>query len=230
DDMVEAGKPEQIEMLAAVYTAEDFLERVPEMLRAIDFRVAEYIKSMFGLIEALYGKGAEYQGRERPLMYHVVHAFGLEEQEVPLAKLVETYQETFRPAQEILLRKFGHIFENYLVNEFFLEHYPQRITGTLVQNYILFVMTYKLLEFIAVSMAVAGEAEEEKEANEMEKGKMEKGEMDEEKLVDLIGHMASSFDHNTEFLKSVAKDALKRQKNVVACMKNLLYAGEEFTA
>lgn len=232
-DMVEAGTPEQIETLAAVYTADDFMERVPEMLRVIDFRVDEYVKSMFGLIEALYGKGAEYQGRERPLMYHVVHAFSLEEQEVPLAKLVETYQETFRPAQEILLQNFGHIFENYLVNEFFLEHYPQRIVGTLVQNYILFVMTYKLLEFIAVSVAVTGGAEREKESTETgktEKGKTEAGEMDEEKLVDLIGHMVASFDHSTEFLKSVAKDALKRQKDVVACMKNLLYAGEEFTA
>lgn len=233
DDMVKAGTPEQIETLAAVYTAEDFVERVPEMLRAIDFRVAGYVKSMFGLIESLYGKGAEYQGRERPLMYHVVHAFGLENQEVPLAKLAETYQETFRPAQELLLQKFGHIFENYLVNEFFLEHYPQRITGTLVQNYILFVMTYKLLEFMAVSMAVTGEAAEEegKQQDGAEKGKQEedkpeKSEMDEEMLVDLIGHMVTSFDHNTEFLQSVAKDALKRQKDVVACMKNLLYAGE----
>ena len=49
--------------------------------------------------------------------------------------------------------------------------------------------------------------------------------MDEETLVDLIGHMVASFDHSTEFLQSVAKDALKRQKDVVACMKNLLYAG-----
>lgn len=228
-DMVEAGKPEQIETLAAVYTADDFMEKIPEMLRAIDFRGDEYVKNMFGLIEELYGKGAEYQGRERPLMYHVIHAFGMGEREVPLAELVETYKIIFRPAQEDMLQKFGHIFENYLVNEFFLEHYPQRIVGTLVQNYILFVMTYKLLEFMAVSMALAGEAEEEKQSDgkgKPEKDETEKGEMDEEKLVDLIGHMASSFDHNTEFLKSVAKDALKRQKNVVACMKNLLYAGD----
>lgn len=229
DDMVKAGTPEQIETLAAVYTAEDFLERVPEMLRAIDFRVAEYVKSMFGLIETLYGKDAEYQGQERSLMRHVVSAFGLEEQDVPLTKLVETYMTSFRPAQEDLLQNFGHIFENYLVNEFFLEHYPQRIIGTLVQNYILFVMTYKLLEFIAVSVAVTDGAEWEKELTETEKGKTETGEMDEEKLVELIGHMVASFDHSTEFLKSVGKDALKRQKDVVACMKHLLYAGQEFS-
>ena len=123
-DMVEAGTPEQIETLAAVYTADDFMERVPEMLRAIDFREAEYVKSMFGLIETLYGKDAEFQGREQPLMYHVVHAFGVKNRDVPLSELVETYRKIFRPAQEQLLREFGHIFENYLVNEFFLEHYP----------------------------------------------------------------------------------------------------------
>lgn len=235
DDMVKAGTPEQIETLAAVYTAEDFLKRVPEMLRAIDFRVAEYVKSMFGLIETLYGKDAKFQGREHSLMRRVVSAFGLKDQEVPLAELVETYIKTFRPAQEALLQKFGHIFENYLVNEFFLEHYPQRIVGTLVQNYILFVMTYKLLEFIVVSVAVTGEAERERESTEpetgkTEQGKTETGEMDEEKLVDLVVHMVDSFDHNTDFLKSVAKDALKRQKDVVACMKNLLYAGNEVSA
>ena len=147
-DMVEAGKPEQIATLAAVYTAEDFLERIPEMLRAIDFRVAEYIKSMFGLIETLYGKDAAFQGWEHSLMRHVVSAFGLEDQKVPLAELVETYIKTFRPAQEALLQNFGHIFENYLVNEFFLEHYPQRIVGTLVQNYILFVMTYMVPPYV----------------------------------------------------------------------------------
>ena len=199
--------------MVPVYTAEDFMERVPEMLRAIDFRVAEYIKSMFGLIEELYGKGAEYHGRERTLMYHVVHAFGVEEQDVPLNDLVEVYQKTFRPAQEKLHRDFGHILENYLVNELFLEHYPQKIAGTFVHNYILFVMNYKLMEFMAVSMAVSDDEE-----------------MNEDKLVKYVTHMVSSFDHNTDFLQSVAQDALKRQKDVVACMKNLLYAGEEFTA
>ena len=207
-DMVEAGKPEQIETLAAVYTADDFMEKVPEMLDAIDFRVVEYVKSMFGLIEALYGKDAEFHGQERPLMYHVVHAFELEEEEVPLNVLVEKYQKTLCPAKEKLHQEFGHIFENYLVNEFFLEHYPQKIMGTFVQNYILFVMNYKLVEFMAASTAVSDE----------------KG-LDAETLVKLIGHMVSSFDHSTEFLDSVAKDALKRQKDVVACMKNLLYAG-----
>ena len=211
-DMVEAGKPEQIETLAAVYTAVDFMDKVPEMLHAIDFRVAEYVKSMFGLIETLYGKNAEYHGMERSLMLHVVHAFGLEEEEVPLNALVDKYQKTFRPAQEKLHRDFGHIFENYLVNEFFLEHYPQKIVGTFVQNYILFVMNFKLVEFMAVATAVSDEKE-----------------MDAEKMVDLVEHMVFSLDHNTDFIRSVAKDALKRQQDVVACMKNLLYAGEDYS-
>lgn len=210
-DMVEAGTPEQIEALAAVYTADDFRDKVPEMLRAIAFRSTEYVKSMFGLIEGLYGKDSDYQGKERPLIHHVIHTFGLEE-EMPLSTLVEAYRKTFRPMQDKLHRECGHILENYLVNEFFMGHYPQKIAGTLVQNYILFVMNFKLVEFMAVSKAA------------------DEGEMDEEKLVDLIGHLVSSLDHSADFLQSVAADALKRQKDVVACMKNLLYAGEEFSA
>ena len=210
-DMVEAGKPEQIEALAAVYTADDFMERVPEMLRAIVFRPEEYIKSIFGLIEALYGKDAEYSGREGALMGHVVRAFGLEDAEVPLSQMLETYNLSFRPALEKLLEKYGHIFENYLVNEFFLTHQPQTIEGSFVQNFILFVMMYKLLEFLAVAIFMT----EEKP--------------DEARLAELVEHMVMSFDHNMDFLNSVVADAMKRQKDVVACMKNLLYAGEKFS-
>ena len=212
-DFVEAGEPERIETLSAVYTADDFGKQVPDMLRAIAFHPAAYVKSMFGLIETLYGKKATFQGREHKLMYHVVHAFGLEQEEVPITALVETYQKDFRPAAEEMLRDYGYIFENYLVNEFFLNHYPQVITGTFVQNCILFVMTYKLVEFIAVTMMMT-----------------EKPKPDAERLVELIGHMVNSLDHNNEFLRTVAQDTMKRQKDVVACMKNLLYAGEEFSA
>ncbi len=212
-DFVETGELEKIETLSAVYTADDFMEHVPELLQAITFRPEEYVKSMFGLIEALYGKGAMFSGMEKSLMHHVVRTFGLEKTEVPLSVLVETYHDTFYPAMKRMLREYGHVFENYLVHDFFLSHYPQTIQGNVVQNYSLFVMTYKLVEFMAVSLFVT----EEKE-------------MDEERLVDLIGHMATSFDHNTAFLQSVANDTLKRQKDVVSCMKNLLYAGEEYSA
>lgn len=210
-DFVEAGEPEKIEMLSAVYTAEDFGAQVPDMLRAIRFHPAEYVRSMFGLIDALYGKKAAYQGREQVLMQRVVCAFGLEQEEVPFTSLVGTYQTVFRPAEEAMLRDYGHIFENYLVNEFFLDHYPQAVEGTFVQNYNLFVMTYKLMEFIAVAMTI-----------------VEEPKPDAERLTELIGRMVSSFDHNSKFLWAVAQDTMKRQKDVVTCMKNLLYAGKEY--
>ena len=212
-DFVEAGAPEKIETLSAVYTAEDFGTQVPDMLRAIAFHPAEYVRSMFGLIETLYGKRAKFKGQESLLMQRVVRAFGLEEEEMPLVALVEIYQSKFRPTAEEMLQNYGHIFENYLVNEFFLNHYPQVSAGTFVQNYILFVMNYKLVEFMAVAMVM-----------------VEEPKPDAERLVELVGHMANSIDHSNDFLRTVAQDTLKRQKDVVACMKNLLYAGEEFSA
>ena len=212
-DMVEAGETEKIEVLSAVYTADDFMERVPEMLQAITFRPVEYVKSMFGLIETLYGKKSEFWGRENALMKRLVHAFGMEKGEIPLTFLLETYRDSFRPAEEKLLREYGYIFENYLVNEFFMNHYPLVIAGTIVQNYILFVMDYKLLEFMAVVSA------------------MEDGEKtDEESVIKTIVHMVASLAHSRDFLTALANDTLKRQKDVVSCMKNLLCAGDEYSA
>lgn len=211
-DFVAEGEPEKIELLSAVYTADDFEKQVPDMLRAIMFQPIEYVKSMFDLIETLYGKNATFHGREQELMRRVVRAFDMEQKEMPLASLVEKYRKDFCPVQAEMLHDFGYIFENYLVNEFFVNHYPQVITGTFIQNYILFVMTYKLLEFMAVAMVMTEEPKP-----------------DENRLVELIAHMTSSVDHNIEFLKSVARDTLKRQKDVVTCMKNLLYAGEEYS-
>ncbi len=210
-DFVEAGESEKIELLAKIYTAEDFEKQVPDMLHAIIFHPVEYVKSMFDLIETLYGKKAAFQGRERALMRRVVRAFGLEQEKESLASLVEKYKNDFCPARDDMLRNYGYIFENYLVNEFFLNHYPYALVGTFVQNYILFVMTYKLMEFMAVTMVMTEEPKP-----------------DADRLVELIEHMASSFDHNVAFLRSVARDTLKRQKNVVTCMKNLLYAGEDY--
>ena len=212
-DMVEAGEQERIETLSMVYTADDFMEKVPEMLRAISFRPAEYVKSIFGLMKAMYGKDSQFSGREGFLMGHVIRAFGMENKEVTLSGMVETYQTSFRPVEERLLRKYGHIFENYIVNEFFIGHYPQAIVGTFVQNFSLFVMTYKLVEFMAVVLSMT-------EGDEMDAGR----------IVELIGHMTSTLDHDTEFLRSFAQDTMKRQKNVVECMKNLLNAGDEFSA
>ena len=211
-DMVEAGKPEQIEMLSAVYTADDFMEKVPEMLRAIAFRSVAYVKGMFGLLETLYGKKAAYHGTDDILMQRVVRAFGIENGEVPLSELVATYQGAFRSAQEEMLGQYGHIFENYLVNEFFLNHYPHVLDGSFVQNYILFVMTYKMMEFMATTMTMTEEPKP-----------------DAKRLVELNVHMVGLFDHSREYLEAVARDTLKRQINVVECMKNLLYAGEEFS-
>ncbi len=212
-DMVEGGAPEKLKELSSVYTAEDFIGQTTDMMRAITFRPGEYVKSMFGLIEALYGRNAAYHGLESMLMQRIVRAFGLENGEIPLTGLLKTYQEQFRPAQEEMLREYSHIFENYLVNEFFLDHYPRVLEGSFVQNYILFVMTYKMTEFMATTMVMTEEPKP-----------------DGKRLVELITHMVASLDHSNEFLSALARDTMKRQKNVVECMKNLLFTGEEFSA
>ncbi len=209
-DFAAAGESEKLAELSAVYTSDNFMEQVPDMLSAIVFQPAEYIKSMFGSIEALYGKKAKFHGSEQDLMLSVVRAFGMEKEDVPIVTLLETYTEKFRPAEEQLFQEYGHIFENYLVNEFFLYFFPNTAQGTFVQNYILLVIAYKLIAFMAVSITMTEETKP-----------------DGARLVGLIGHMAASFDHDIEFLRIVSEDNMKRHKDIVACMKNLLFSGAD---
>ncbi len=209
-DFAAAGETEKIAELSSLYASDNFMEQVPDMLSAIVFQPDGYIRSLFGLIEALYGKNAKFHGRERDLMIPVLRAFGVKEEVVSIAALTETYKMRFRPAEERMLREYGHILENYLVNEFFLYYYPDIARGTFAQNYILLVIAYKLITFMAVSLTMAEDTKP-----------------DGEWLVGLIGHMAASFDHNVEFLRTAAQETMKRHKDVVSCMKDFLVSGTE---
>lgn len=204
-DLAARGALDRLPALAEVYAADDFMREVPAMLAAIEFRPKEYVRSMFGLMEALYGEKSTFTGLEQNFTQCVVKAFGVEEKRASVAALARVYEEKFRPAAERLLEAYGHIFENYLVNEFFINRYPLWIAGSFVQNYVVFAMMYKFVEFIAVSMAVS-----------------EEGGADEAKLLALIVHMTSRFDHSQRYLDDMTKDTLRRQKDVVQCMKSLL--------
>ena len=44
------------------------------------------------------------------------------------------------------IKKFSSILENYLVHEFFLDTYPFRVEGTIIHNYAIFIVLYKIVE------------------------------------------------------------------------------------
>ena len=54
-----------------------------------------------------------------------------------------------------LMESYPHIFENWLVNEFFMRCYPIAFKGTLWKNCKIFVTSYKFVEFALVMTAIS---------------------------------------------------------------------------
>ena len=54
-----------------------------------------------------------------------------------------------------LLENYSHIFENYLVNEFFMRCYPFAFKGGLWTNCKIFITSYKAMEFAIILTAIA---------------------------------------------------------------------------
>ena len=54
-----------------------------------------------------------------------------------------------------LTKNYAHIFENYLVNEFFMRCYPFAFEGDLLKNCKLFITSYKFVEFALVLTVIS---------------------------------------------------------------------------
>ncbi len=214
DDALVAGEPEKIANLAAAYEEADFQEQLVEsMAKDMRFRPGEYIKNMFGVIEMLYGQKSAFRQKFRDAadtmslyLKAVTSVFGLsgKDRQVPLADLVEVYLAQYHRHGQKWVEDHARYFENYFVNEIFLCCYPQRIAGTLTQNYMLFVTVYKTLEFFILSTV-----------------SIAKGNLDKSQLIRLFLTYATNTTHNTELIAHLSGKALKTQE-IVPFMEGML--------
>lgn len=208
NDFVAKGELGKLGELSDVYTADSFGKQIPGMLSAVGFLPSGYVADMFALIESLYGQNSDFFGVEYDGIKCVVETFGIEKENASVAQLLEVYRKKFCPARKSILQQYSYIFENYLVNEFFIRHCPLYMNGSIAQNYCLFIVSYKLVEFIAICMAVSFS----------ERSMSIKA----EDIAALIERMMVYFDHNGSFLQLVVNETVKRYGDVFACMRNLL--------
>lgn len=88
------------------------------------------------------------------------------------------------------VQHFETIFENYLVNEFFMWMYPWRLPHSMTHNFGVFVASYKLVElFTFVNSLVVPNA-------------------DKKEIVKFISYFSTKIDHNRNYIKKIS-DALK---------------------
>ncbi len=207
DDLLREGKSHQWAELSALYTSEEFMQEVPSMLQTVKFSPHEYMRAMLGMIESLYGKNAAFFGKHIYLDY-VTETLSLEDVEsVSLTDLKNRYLETCHPVRLWMLEEFSYLFENYLVNEFFLNLYPFRIHGSCALNYKVFLLMYKLAEFVLVTMASA----KERQISEMD-------------IVRFCSDFSNRVDHNAQYMDEMVAATSKQSTGVADLMKALLDA------
>ena len=100
------------------------------------------------------------------------------------------------------VQKFSTIFENYLVNEFFMNLYPFKFKVKINLNYGVFVITYKMLELVTFSMANVNSASRED-------------------LISQIMWYVTKLDHNQSFFNKIF-DYMKDKSDIVEIMQSML--------
>lgn len=129
----------------SAYESKKFLaEQVPHILASVSFDAKKFIRLMIKLFNGLYG------GTNIEFINRASDAFAIKPDEsnrVSVSKIAANYQ-SLANARRIFLEKYSTMLENYLVNELFMNCYPWRFTESISTNFVMFITTYKILEFL----------------------------------------------------------------------------------
>ena len=150
----------ELKQLIATYESKKFLrEQIPSMLRIINFDAKKFIGLVLNLLEEFYGgKEAKLTREGGKFMDTVVDVLEIKPDEnklVSLSKIVAKY-ERLADARKIFQEKYSTFFENFLVNEIFMNVYPWRLEESISKNYAVFVTSYKIFELIMFSATMKG--------------------------------------------------------------------------
>ena len=147
----------KLEQLNVDYKDSTFLqEQVNNFPNRITFDVNEHLQIMSEVLKTLYGTD-NLTPHDRKFFYTIVEVFQLQLDET--GKISSVFEFTRKYTEmEKAIKMFSqyssNIFENYLVNEFFLNVYPFKFKGSISYNYGVFLTIYKLMELITFSMSI----------------------------------------------------------------------------
>ena len=105
------------------------------------------------------------------------------EKKTNLKQIYITYNKVIL---ERLMENYAHIFENYLVNEFFMRCYPFAFDGGFWTNCKIFITSYKVVEFAIILTAIS-----------------KNGFVTEEEFLDMIDAINEKLDHNRAGMKAI---------------------------
>ena len=102
------------------------------------------------------------------------------------ANLKQIYIKYNKIVLNRLMENYSHVFENYLVNEFFMRCYPFAFEGGLWTNCKIFITSYKAMEFAIILTAIA-----------------KNGFVTTEEFLNMINAVNEKLDHNRGSMKTI---------------------------
>ena len=209
EDLVNRGNFADIPKVALAYRDDEFYSaRMGDILNNFPFQPKEFLKIMLsGVIETLYGKESALTAPPRhgliPTLFNNFKViFGLNEVTDESVKKIFMLGER----RKEFVKKFENMFENYLVNEFFMGLYPFRLEKPIFINYGVFLATYKIVELFSFIM-------HETFTNNV----------NETSIISFIAEFSRSIDHNNGYLEKISQEFADK-KNIVEIMTTFLQA------
>lgn len=209
EDMQRRGEINLIPTLNKVYTSEEFFsEQIPMLLHSINFQILEFVKIFFGMLQKIYGDEniLKTDGNEQYInILNRVMSFEPKDNEQDFQELAENYYD-LQNIRKFFVRDYENFFENYLVNDFLGGVYPFKVDGTIQNNFAVFVMTYKILENIALAMTAESRADEKN---------LRAG------IFKMLCNMSMDLNHNADYLSAIAK-FLADKSDITIFMRSIL--------
>ena len=209
EDMQAKGEINLIPTLNKIYTSEEFFsEQIPMLLHSIKFQILEFVKIFFGMLGKIYGDEniLKTDGNEQYInILNRVMSFNPKADEQNFQELAENYYD-LQEIRKIFLREYENFFENYLVNDFFGGVYPFKVDGTIQNNFAVFVMTYKILENIALAIFAESRAD---------KKNIRAG------IFNMMCNISMDLNHNENYLAAIAK-YLADKSDITIFMRSVL--------
>ena len=152
DELIKLNQTYDIPKLLQVYKSKEFLtETMPPIFNTLPFQASEFVKVLLsGVIESLYGENDSDKPKFESIEKLIFNRFN------ELLKAGAVNDDSIIAFGELrgkFVKKFEQVFENYLVNEFFMNLYPYRLKKSVVHNYGVYLATYKIIEMFAFLMA-----------------------------------------------------------------------------
>ena len=139
---------------------EDFLKvqmQAIKILQDRNFSINQRLKNLYEVFAEETLPAAEFNLKEHTetLTEIFIETYGANLSRQQINTLRQNYFSCRENILAQIYENFGNVFENYLVNEFFMRCYPCAYSGGDFHNYKIFVTAYRFLEFSLVLTAIA---------------------------------------------------------------------------